>query len=297
MKMISLPGCAPIPAENITGTASRAEEIASDKTAQASPFVIKVDEPLVVAYGMGVDSTAMLVGLWRHGTRPDLILFADTGSEKPETYAYLPIINAWLKRVGFPSVTVLKRNSPKVGDTSLHGECLRKSVLPSPAYGGKSCSLKWKVDPQLQFVRKAFGWNAKRQTFTHGPFITKLVGYDAGPADAKRIMKAKDVWPPGHRNLYPLAAAGWDRARCEAEIAAAGLPSPGKSACFMCPSSKLHEVHSLGADHPELAAIAVTMEARAHARGLTTVQGLGRRWAWSDILAPTNPRAGERVAP
>lgn len=51
-------------------------------------------QPLVVAYGMGVDSTAVLVGLQQRGIRPDLILFADTGDEKPATYAYLPVINA-----------------------------------------------------------------------------------------------------------------------------------------------------------------------------------------------------------
>jgi hypothetical protein len=45
----------------------------------------------VVAYGMGVDSTAMLIGLEQRGIRPDLILFADTGSEKPDTYLYAPI--------------------------------------------------------------------------------------------------------------------------------------------------------------------------------------------------------------
>lgn len=35
------------------------------------------DQPVTVAYGIGVDSTAMLVGLHQRGIRPDLILFAD----------------------------------------------------------------------------------------------------------------------------------------------------------------------------------------------------------------------------
>ncbi|MBI2481070.1 MAG: hypothetical protein HYV60_21275 [Planctomycetia bacterium] len=34
--------------------------------------------PIVVTYGMGVDSTAMRIGLHQRGIRPDLILFADT---------------------------------------------------------------------------------------------------------------------------------------------------------------------------------------------------------------------------
>ena len=56
--------------------------------------------PLRVSYGVGVDSTAMLIGLNRLGIRPDLILFADTGGEMPETYEYLPIIGRWLKAQG-----------------------------------------------------------------------------------------------------------------------------------------------------------------------------------------------------
>ena len=61
----------------------------------------------IVNLGLGVDSVAMLVGLKDRDRRPDHILFADTGSEKPETYDYLPIIDAWLARVGFPAVTVV----------------------------------------------------------------------------------------------------------------------------------------------------------------------------------------------
>ena len=43
----------------------------------------------VVGYGGGTDSTAMLIGLWRHHVPVDLILFADPGAEQPHTYAYL----------------------------------------------------------------------------------------------------------------------------------------------------------------------------------------------------------------
>jgi hypothetical protein len=108
--------------------------------------------PLVVAYGMGVDSTAMLIGLQQRGERPDLIMFADTGSEKPETYAYLDTINAWLDKVGFPRVTVVKNPRPKVHDKSLGESCERLGTLPALAYGRHQCSLVWKVDPQKGFV-------------------------------------------------------------------------------------------------------------------------------------------------
>ena len=51
---------------------------------------------LGVAYGLGVDSTAMLVGMVARGIRPDFILFADVGAEKQATYDFLPIMQRYL---------------------------------------------------------------------------------------------------------------------------------------------------------------------------------------------------------
>lgn len=255
----------------------------------APPGWLMNPEPIIVAYGIGVDSTAMLIGLRDRRIRPDLILAADTGSEKRETLAYLPIIGAWLEANGFPPVTLVKRNSPRAGDTSLHAECLRKSVLPSLAYGGHSCSLKWKVEPQWAFTRAYYGWDARRRRWAHGPFVTKLIGYDNGPADGRRVARAVGKWPPGHRYRYPLVEWGWDRSECERVILAEGLPLPLKSACWMCPASKRAEIDWLADTHPDLAALAIDMERRAHARGLTTTRGLGRRWSWCEHLGQGDP--------
>lgn len=64
---------------------------------------------IYVSNGMGIDSFAVLVGLQKLGLRPEAIYFADTGSEKDPTYALLPALNAWLRKVGFPEVTVLTK--------------------------------------------------------------------------------------------------------------------------------------------------------------------------------------------
>lgn len=223
--------------------------------------------PCVVAYGAGDDSTALLVGMATLGWRPDLILFADTGSEMPHTYAYLPYFDAWLTSVGFPTVTVVKNPSPVAGDASLYDECHRKRVLPSLAYGGHSCALKWKVAPQDRYCREFFGWRPRCKgeppappngltppgRWHHGPWVTKLIGYDAGPADARRISHAAGKWPPGYLYRYSLSEWGWDRDECVRRIAAAGLRPPGKSACFMCPARKWNEVLELAEAHPCLA--------------------------------------------
>ena len=77
----------------------------------------------------------------------------------------------------------------------------------------------------------------------------------------------------------------------EEVILGEGLPLPMKSACWMCPASKKHEVAWLARTHPELAEAATRMERLAHERGLTTTRGLGRRWSWSEFLGHGDPAA------
>lgn len=247
-------------------------------------------EPLIVAYGMGVDSTAMLVGLHQRGERPDLILFADTGDEKPQTYAYLATINVWLARVGFPLVTAVKNARPKSGDKSLSESLLRLGVLPALAYGAHQCSLVWKLSPQQKFVK---AWQPAIDAWAAGLRVVNCIGYDAGPRDSCRQYKAEGKESPGYCNRFPLIEWGWDRAECERQILAAGLPVPVKSACFHCPASKREEIVWLHREVPEQHERALAIEAgampkiearRAAGQKVSTV-GLGRSFTWASLFA------------
>src|SRR5262245_61399989 len=82
------------------------------------------DCPLIVAYGVGVDSTAMLIEFAFRGIRPDHILFADTGGEKPETYEYLPAMQDYLAKVGFPAVTIVRYVPTRAVYQTLEEQCL-----------------------------------------------------------------------------------------------------------------------------------------------------------------------------
>lgn len=260
---------------------ARIEERTSASLACAHVAPRLAAAPVVVAYGVGVDSTGMLIGMHARGERPDLILTADTGDEKPETYAYLPVINEWLAAVGFPPVTVVKNPRPVSGDKSLSESCLRNRVLPALAYGMHQCSLVWKRDPQHKFIRS---WAPAVAAWARGENIINCIGYDAGPRDSCRQYKAEGKESQGFTNRFPLIEWGWDRERCAREIAAAGLPVPVKSACFHCPASKQHEIRWLQSTHPALFARAVEMETRAKERGLRSTKGLGRRFAWGDLV-------------
>lgn len=248
-----------------------------------TPAATATKSPLIVAYGLGVDSTAMLVGLQQRGERPDLIIWADTGDEKAATYAYLPVINAWLAKVGFPQVTVVKLHRPKVGDLSLSASLLRLGTLPALAYGQHQCSLVWKIAPQHTFIKK---WAPYQAAIAAGVEVVNCVGYDAGPRDSCRQYKAEGKNTlGGSRNRYPLIEWSWDREECIRQIEAAGLPVPVKSACFHCPASKNWEIEFLAKNEPELARRAIAIEAAAKLSGKAkTVAGLGRKFAWTPML-------------
>ncbi|MEI5998268.1 phosphoadenosine phosphosulfate reductase [Paraburkholderia bengalensis] len=224
--------------------------------------------PVVVAYGMGTNSVALLVGMHERGERPDLILSADTGGERPQTYEHRDMMDEWCKKVGFPPIVTIRKGGRA---ETLEENCLRMSMLPSIAYGFKGCSLKFKREPQDRFVNS---WEPAQLAWECGRKVVKLIGYDAG--EERRAKITEDA---KYEYRYPLIEWGWDRDDCIAATDRTGLPRPGKSACFFCPSSKVAEIRDLRDNHPHLFARALAMESNAE---LTSVKGLGRRFAWRD---------------
>ncbi len=125
--------------------------------------------------------------------------------------------------------------------------------------------------------------------------INHVIGYDMDELSrmekAERMIADKKRNEPGWRayetNRYLLIEWEWGRDECIAAIKRFGLPQPGKSSCFMCPSSKKHEVIKLSREHPELYAQAVKLERRALAgegqAPAARVAGLGRHWNWETL--------------
>jgi 3'-phosphoadenosine 5'-phosphosulfate sulfotransferase (PAPS reductase)/FAD synthetase len=101
----------------------------------------------IVSYGAGTNSTAMLVGLHERGERPDLILFADTGGERPETYRHRDTVSDWCENVGFPRIVTVSE------EKSLEADCITRGALPGIAYGFKSCSDHYKIRPQKRWLK------------------------------------------------------------------------------------------------------------------------------------------------
>lgn len=189
--------------------------------------------PKVLAYGVGVDSTALLIELVARGEAPDLVLTADTGSEKPETYEYQAMMAAWMAERGISYETVRyvpKRFKHWPPYFSLLENVLTNATLPSISLGRHSCSLKWKVAPQDAFLRQ---WAPAREAWAQGAKVVRLIGYDASPPDDRRYAHAAAIESPLFESRYPLREWGWTRDRCVARIKAEGLAVPPKSSCWL----------------------------------------------------------------
>jgi len=224
----------------------------------------------IASYGGGTNSTAMLIECVNKGVEVELILFADTGGEKSHTYKYIKTFSKWLVAHGMPEIITVRTHLE-----SLYEDCMKNKCLPSVAYGFKSCSDKWKIRPVDKYIRKTYPDQK----------IIKIIGIDGD--ESHRAIDSRNKWSV---NKFPLIEYEWGRRECIEAIEKAGLPSPGKSACYFCPSSKASEVKALAIQYPELAERALAMEANAE---LTSIKGLGRNWAWKELLATDDMFEGD----
>ena len=168
------------------------------------------DWPLAVSYGIGIDSTAILVGLAQilretgdERFRPRWITFADTGAEKASTYAYLYLLNRWCERVGFPPVTTVAwargygTGSLLPGSWGRHRtleqNCLSNHTMPSISaskFTRSECSVTWKHDPQDRWFQDHSGYF--EPSLRHNCTSKALSSLIGGSMDTKQVARASD---------------------------------------------------------------------------------------------------------
>ena len=228
----------------------------------------------IIAYGGGTDSTAMIIECFRRSVKIDYILFADTGGEKPHTYQYVKTFSKWCVEHGLPEIITVRKAGN--GET-LEENCLRIGMLPSIAYGYKTCSQKYKIQPQDKYFNNL---KEAKEIWKSGRKLIKFIGYDA--TETHRIAKSKIREDKKYEYRYPLAEWGITRKQCIEIILSEGLCLPGKSACFFCPMSRPTEIRQLKHNYPDLMERALKIESSAK---LTTLKGLGINVKWADIIS------------
>lgn len=173
--------------------------------------------------------------------------------------------------------------------------CLRKEGTRIPK-GTRICQFRLvEKAPDMEFVqveslgnrdRGGFG-STGEQVHTGGtaernkPERNSRVERMFGAGETRRIQHAApiDEADKKYEKHYPLYEWGWTREECVHVIERAGLPRPGKSSCFFCPSMKKKEIQALWENYPDLFERAIALE-HGSAKTNVNVKGLGRDWSW-----------------
>lgn len=208
--------------------------------------------PWGINFGAGTNSWALALACLERGFTPHWVLFADTGSETPETYASVERFHQWCINHGWP-FEIVRWIRQDGSFESIHDNCLRTGYLPSKAYGLAGCTSKWKIQP-MQRWRKEHGFAES----------AIAIGYDAG--EKRRVEKAAERYCSDPEldltqelPWYPLVAWGMDRLACFRLNRAWGI-EVGKSSCWCCPNMREREWTELKEQHPELYTIAEQIE-------------------------------------
>jgi len=188
--------------------------------------------------------------------KPEIIIMADTGMEMPYVFEYQKEYIAPLcEDMGVPYVIVKKsdwsdwglydkRGEPLVGFfTELNGRKENNDCNKKPAY----CSGKWKTDVTRRYLNHHFSKEVKCG-------VDSWIGYTID--ELRRVRTPIGKW----QNRYPLIELRMTRPDCIKYVEDFGLPTPPKSACWMCPNRPNSEWLDMKLNVPDVFKMACDFE-------------------------------------
>ena len=194
-------------------------------------------EKWILSYGGGVNTTALMIYIVNNKLPIDEAVFADTGGELPETYAYLKVAREYLKKHGIKLRTI----KVKVNGTGLYECATRRKVIPSQVW--RWCTRDFKIRPIHRYYKALHA------------HINQYIGIDYG-----EVHRMKDSGEEYVSNHYPLVDAKVNRKDCIEIIKAEGLPVPLKSGCYFCPFNNHERWDFVLNSHPRLYDKAMKLE-------------------------------------
>ncbi len=216
-----------------------------------------------LSFGGGVNSVALMLLLRDQGIKAETV-FADHGTDWPETYEYVVM----LQKRGYP-ITVLQARRKGL---TLYDYYAAHQMVPVRTI--RACTVEYKLVPLSAYMQ---------------PPCVVYMGISADEAHrAERIIAG---CRPAEKKLFPLIEEGIDRQGCIEIIQAHGLPVPIKSGCFICPFQRASQWRELYRQHPDLFAKAKALEDANIAR----LREQGRAPIYlADAPLETVARAGQR---
>lgn len=205
----------------------------------------------VLGFGGGQNTAGIIALLAKDEISLDMVIFADTGCEYPDTYRWADeIAKPVCEEKGVPFVTV----SPDVeGFDNLYDFCFTKKIIPSRLL--RWCTGKFKRLPINQYLKENI----------EGEYDYLIgFGYD-------EIHRVKG----GDGNKYPLIERGLGRRDCVKLVESLGWPVPPKSGCYICPFARKGQWKRLYEVHPALFDKAVILEKNSMRYPELTLYGKG----------------------
>lgn len=181
-----------------------------------------------LSLGGGLNSIAMLFHIIDNKLKLDWVVFADTGSELPETYRWVEYIKQLCERMGIG----FKRVRPKQW---LIDKLKKRQVFPDKY--NRWCTRDAKVTPIHKFYREELDC-----------YIYEYMGIDYDEA-AKRMTSAKEDYIC---KVYPLVENKIGRSGCENIMYSKNLPCPPKSGCPFCPFNTPERWRDIRDNYPGL---------------------------------------------
>jgi len=191
---------------------------------------------MIISWSGGVNSTAIIaLYLLKILKGKPEIVFADTGAELPETYAYIKVIKKHLAKLRWPVTFLDPLRTPQFYPKSVHCDLYHwlwiKKTIPGRQW--KRCQSDFKRNPLKRYA-------AGR---------TQLIGMCAD--EPHRFKNDGNL-------VYPLAK--YTREECHNLIEKAGLPPAHRTSCFFCPLQRKEQWISLYKNHRNLWEDAVELE-------------------------------------
>ena len=229
-----------------------------------------MDGPLrVVSYGGGVQSSAIvLMSIAGEIERPDVVIFADTGSETPSTYSTVEYVKSECEKAGLEFCTVyadfqrdgVERENRIEGYAPLHEWYQYYGRLPM--VGNPRCTFNFKIYP----VRREVKRRIKFSNLDKGPKPHAICSLGITTDESHRARDSQIQWMS---SVYPLIERDISRRNCITWLEK-NHPSHSfsKSGCFCCMYQPPSGWKSLKKNHPELFDIALEMERTARANGV-----------------------------
>ena len=212
-----------------------------------------------ISYGGGVQSTCIiLLAIDNKIPKPDVVVFADTGSEMESTYKTVKQIKKLCEEnnIKFETVYSNFQKGKVIGRAKLHEWYLEYQRLPM--VGNPRCTFQFKIYPVRRYLKTLVD---KKQP---KPWASQSLGITTD--EIRRMRESELKWVA---NDFPLIDLNMSRQDCINYIEK-NYPylTVSKSGCFMCPYQSAKSWIRLKVEYPSLFDYARDMEIAAKNNGV-----------------------------